>query len=144
MWAFRALLAVGAVLMGLRTLSEWRAFRDGQSLLSGKHVRLRVRLGALVVITVVLIFGGTFVRWASPAAGLAYWGVCLLLTLAIAVVAWYDFKLVQLLGEQRLAELARERSRVLGQELAEADEGEDSDNGDSRPTGRRPDTPSSP
>lgn len=134
MWVFRVVLVVGAVVVGARMLVEWRAFRAGTSLLLPKHARLRVALGGLVTGTVALILAGTFIDWADPLAGLIYWGVCLLLTFAIAAVAYYDFKLVQLAGEQKLAELTRERDRLLREGLLALETDEDGGNGNPRRT----------
>ena len=139
-------LVVGAAVVGVRMLVEWRAFREGSSLLLPRHVRLRVALGGLVVGTVALIVAGTFIDWANPVVGLIYWGVCLLLTFAIAAVAYYDFKLVQLAGDQKLAELARERDRVLRDGLLALESDEDGGNGRLRRSrrSRADDAPGSP
>jgi len=114
MIALQILLAAGAVFMGVRTVAEWQAFRQGRSLLGPPQARLRVSLGLLVIGTIALILAGTLIPWHKPAPELAFWALCFLLTLVIAGLAWYDFKLVQLVGEQKLAELERERQRILG------------------------------
>lgn len=107
-----ALVLLAAALVA-RLVGEWRHYADGEHVITWRQLILRVASAADLVLLLVLLGVGTRLRFASVEAGIAYWGLCLVLALTAMVLAGWDLRLVRRVFRRRRAESYRRLSRYI-------------------------------
>lgn len=107
-----ALVLLAAALVA-RLVGEWRHYADGEHVITRRQLILRVASAADLVLLLALLGVGTRLRFASVEAGIAYWGLCLVLALTAMALAGWDLRLVRRVFRRRRAESYRRLSRYI-------------------------------
>jgi hypothetical protein len=84
----------------------WSYLR-GQTLISRRQFGLRLSMGALLLLTIGMIFYAAIHLPANPLTALIYWTILTFLPLVVVVLAWLDLKELARTRHQRQAELYR-------------------------------------
>jgi hypothetical protein len=108
---FLAVIAVCAAIMMTVQLVE---YLRGRSLLTRRHLALRLLTGVLLVGIVAGIYAGVLIRFPSPLAELAYWGSVVVFLGVVILLGLTDLRMLERVVHQRRAQLYRQ--------LAEAEE----------------------
>ena len=115
-------LAVSLVILGLITvvllLVEIRQYRVGRHLISRRRFRLRLVVGALMLVLLAAVFVGIFLlrltrAAANPALFMAFWSACVLVAVVLIWLMLADLREVGDRYTDRQHEIWRDMARFL-------------------------------
>ena len=103
------LLACVVVIMAVLQVHE---FLRGRSLLTKGHLILRIVVAALLLLSIICVYGGVVIPFPGVWHELAYWCGVLVLLLVVAILAVVDLRMVERVSHQRRAELFRKLAEI--------------------------------
>lgn len=89
------------------------AFLRGNTIISARQLGLRIVCGILLIVIITMICYGLAHRWSGPTQALMFWGLLMLLTLLLFIVALMDFRETCAIGELRRAKLYTGAARAV-------------------------------
>jgi len=101
------ILASLAMAILVAILHQTWSYLRGQTLISPRQFGLRLSMGALLLLTIGMIFYAAINLPSNPVAALIYWTVLTFLPLVVVILAWMDLKELARTRHQRQAELYR-------------------------------------
>lgn len=101
------ILASLAMAILVAILHQTWSYLRGQTLISRRQFGLRLSMGALLLLTIGMIFYAAIRLPTNPLTALIYWTVLTFLPLVVVILAWLDLKELARTRHQRQAELYR-------------------------------------
>lgn len=111
-YAAGVFLGVVACAISILAFLQVYEYLRGRSLLTRRHLFVRVAAAVLMLAAIAGIFAGVLIELPSPLAKLAYWCGVMGLVLAVFVLAFIDLRMLELVKHQRRAELFRKLAEV--------------------------------
>jgi hypothetical protein len=101
---------VMAVIVGM--VYQALAYARGRQIISRRQFVGRMVAGALLIVTIGLMFTAAVTRFTNPVTALVFWGLMTLLPLIVFILAWLDLRELARTQHERQAELYRGLAQI--------------------------------
>lgn len=111
-YAAGVILGVLALVMILMAALQVFEYLRGRSLLTRRHLILRVAVAVLMLLSVACIYAGVVINFPAIWHAILYWCALLLMLLLVTILALIDLRMVERIKHQRRAELFRQLAEI--------------------------------
>ncbi len=105
-------LGVLACVVAIMAVLQLYEYLRGRSLLTRRHLILRLAVAAMMLLAVGCIYAGAVIPFARIWHELLYWCTVVLLLVIVTILALVDLRMVERVKHQRRAELYRQLAEI--------------------------------
>ena len=111
-YAAGVILGILACVVVLMALLQVHEYLRGRSLLTRRHLILRLTVAGLMLLAVGCIYVGVVIPFPGVWHELAYWCVLFILLITVTILALVDLRMLERVKHERRAELFRQLAEI--------------------------------
>ena len=118
------LLACTAMAIIVGMVYQALSYTHGRQIISRRQFILRMAMGALLLLTIALMFTAAVYQFATVQAAIVFWMVVTFLPVVVIILAWLDLRELRRRQHEQQAELYRNLAELQQELKRKPDQGE--------------------